>query len=113
MRVNIQDKFRTQIIPFAIGVALLLSISTNLRFENFSLGLGDLLLAVLAVVGLWSVHTHLLYFKPIVVFWVVVLIGMALGALNQGHLEPIGMRHSMAYLFTAGVSIGISGLLNA
>jgi hypothetical protein len=36
---------------------------------------------------------------------------MALGALIQGHIEPVGTRHAMAYLFTAGVSIGISGLL--
>jgi hypothetical protein len=51
LRVDIADKFRTQIIPFAIGVALLLSISTNLRFATFPLGLGDLLLALLAVIG--------------------------------------------------------------
>jgi O-Antigen ligase len=111
VRVDIADKFRAQIIPFAIGVALLLSISTNLRFATFPLGLGDLLLAVLAFVGLWSVRFQLLCFNLVVVFWIVVLIGMALGALIQGHIEPVGIRHSMAYLFTAGVSIGISGLL--
>jgi hypothetical protein len=108
---DIEDKFRTRIIPFAIGVALLLSISTNLRFATFPLGVGDLLLAVLAVVGMWSVHPQSLYVKPVVVFWGVVLVGMALGALFQGYIEPVGIRHSMAYLFTAAVSIGISALL--
>jgi hypothetical protein len=111
LRVDIADKFRMQIIPFAIGVALLLSISTNLRFATFPLGLGDLLLALLAVIGLCSVRPQMLYFRPVVLFWIVVLIGMALGVLIQGYIEPIGIRHSMAYLFTAGVSIGISGLL--
>lgn len=111
LRVDIADEFRTQIIPFAIGVALLLSISTNLRFATFPLGLGDLLLALLAVIGLCSVRPQMLYFRPLVLFWIVVLTGMALGVLIQGYIEPVGIRHSMAYLFTAGVSIGISGLL--
>lgn len=79
MRVDIANKFRSQIIPFAIGAALLLSISTNLRFATFPLGLGDLLLAALAVTGLWSVRPQLLWCKPVVVFWIAVLIGMALG----------------------------------
>ena len=111
VRVKAADKFRIQIIPFVIGVAFLLSISTNLRLATFPIGLGELLLAVLAVVGLWSARPQLLCMKPVVMFWFVVLIGMALGALIQGHTEPVGIRHSMAYLFTAGVSIGISGLL--
>lgn len=111
MRVDIANKFRSQIIPFAIGAALLLSISTNLRFATFPLGLGDLLLAALAVTGLWSVRPQLLWCKPVVVFWIAVLIGMALGVMAQGHLEPVGVRHSMAYLFTAGVSVGVVGLL--
>jgi hypothetical protein len=66
---------------------------------------------LLAVIGLCSVRPQMLYFRPVVLFWIVVLIGMALGVLIQGYIEPIGIRHSMAYLFTAGVSIGISGLL--
>lgn len=111
MKANLLNKFWTQIIPFAIGIAFLLSISTNLRSASFPVGLGELLLAVLAVVGLGAARFKLLRTTPVVIFWLMALTGMALGALIQGHIEPVGIRHSMAYLFTAGVSVGIASLL--
>ena len=111
MRVDLVNKFGAQIIPFAIGVGFLLSISTNLRFSVFPVGLGELLLAVLAVVGLGAARFKLLCTTPVVVFWLMALTGMAFGVLVQDRIEPVGIRHSMAYLFTAGVTVGISGLL--
>lgn len=110
MRAHAIVDFFAKTTPFAIGVAFLLSISTNLRFAAFPVGPGELLLALLAVIGLWRVRVQLLCANPVVVFWLVVLLGMTLGTLIHGNLEPIGIRHAMAYLFTAGVTVGISGL---
>lgn len=111
MRSNAIVDFFAKATPFVIGVAFLLSISTNLRLAAFPLGPGELLLALLAVVGLWRVRFQSLCINPVAVFWLVALIGMTLGGVIRGNLEPVGIRHSMAYLFTAGVTVGIAGLL--
>lgn len=111
MIIKFLNKLWVQVIPFAIGIAFLLSISTNLRVATFPVGLGELLLVLLAAAGFVTVRPQLWFRMPIMVFWLLALSGMGLGAIYQGTIEPIGMRHSMAYLFTAGVSVGISSLL--
>ena len=46
---NSKNLVWTQLVPFVVGLALLLSISTNLRMTSFPVGPGELILAVLAV----------------------------------------------------------------
>ena len=63
-----------QLLPFVLGFGLLLSISTNLRMSVFPVGPGELILAMLAVVGgctanLGGTGKRLLYFFGFVYLW--------------------------------------------
>lgn len=100
-----------QVLPFAIGLGLLLSISTNLRMTAFPVGPGELLLAVLALVGAVYGKPWRLWKTPVVLFWLVAAVGMWLGAWLATQKGALAAHHSMAYAFTATVTIGLAALL--
>ena len=98
-------------LPFILGFGLLLSISTNLRMAAFPVGPGELLLAVLAVVGVMYGKPWQLWKTPVVLFWLLVLICMLLGALAASQKGSLATHHAMAYAFTAAVTIGLIALM--
>lgn len=99
------------LIPFVLALGLLLSISTNLRMAIFPVGPGELTLAMLAVVGVAYGMLGQNWKTPVILFWVFACLGMLLGALVGGHKSTLADRYSMAYAFTAAISIGLSALL--
>jgi ABC-type multidrug transport system permease subunit len=68
-----------RVMPFALGLALLLSICTNLRLAAFPVGLGELLLALLSAVGAWYCKPLRFWKTPVVLFWICVGAGMVWG----------------------------------
>ena len=98
-------------IPFALGLGLLLSISTNFRMAAFPVGPGELLLAVLAAVGVIYGKPWQLWKTPVVLFWLVASIGMLLGAWLGTQKGRLATHHAMAYAFTATVTVGLVALL--
>lgn len=100
-----------QIVPFLIGVGFLLSISTNLRIAAFPVGPGELLLVVLAAVGVLYGKPWRLCKTPVVLFWLLVSMGMLLGSLVETPRGSLAAHHAMAYAFTATVTIGMVALL--
>lgn len=100
-----------QLVPFLIGFGLLLSICTNLRMEAFPVGPGELLVAVLAVVGTLFGKPWRLWKTPVVLFWLIASTGMLLGTLLATQKGALAAHHAMAYAFTASVTIGLVALL--
>ena len=105
------ETFWEQLIPFLLGLALLLSICTNLRMAVFPVGPGELLLGVLAALGV-AYGKFCRYLKtPVVMFWFFAFIGMLLGYLAANQSGASASHHSMAYAFVAAVTVGLSALL--
>jgi hypothetical protein len=99
------------LVPFVMGLGLLLSISTNLRMASFPVGPGELLLALLAIVGALFGKPWRLWKTPVVLFWLLASMGMLLGALLVIQKGSLAAHHSMAYAFTASVTLGLVALL--
>ena len=100
------------LVPFVMGLGLLLSISTNLRMSSFPVGPGDVLLALLAIMGALFGKPWRLWKAPVVLFWQFASMGMLLGAAWVGTLKgSLATHHTMAYAFTASVTIGLVALL--
>ena len=97
--------------PIALGFALLLSICTNLRMAAFPIGPGELLLALLAVVGLFCGKPWRQWKSPVVLFWIFAVTGMVLGRWLGTQQGVQAERHAMAYAFTATVTLGLVALL--
>lgn len=100
-----------QLLPFVLGLGLLLSISTNLRMAVFPVGPGELILAMLAVVGMAFGKLWRHWKTPVVLFWIGTCVGMLFGAVGASQKGPSASHHIMAYAFTASVTIGLSTLL--
>ena len=100
-------------IPFILGLGLLLSISTNLRMAAFPVGPGELLLAVLAVVGVIYGKLWRIWKTPVVLFWLFAAVGMLQGALFATQKGSLATHHAMAYAFTGAVTIGLFALMTA
>jgi O-Antigen ligase len=98
-------------IPFALGLSLLLSISTNLRMAAFPVGPGEVLLAALAGWGCIYGKLWRLWKTPVILFWLIASLGMLLGALAATQKGSLAEHHTMAYAFTASVTIGLVALL--
>jgi hypothetical protein len=98
-------------VPFLMGLGLLLSISTNLRMVTFPVGPGELVLVVLAIVGVLNCKPSQLWKMPVLLFWLLALVGMCLGALLGSQNGNLAAHHSMAYAFTASITIGLVALL--
>ena len=98
-------------VPFALGFSLLLSISTNLRLASFPVGPGELLLALLAAVGVWFGKPWRHWKTPIVLFWLCAGLGMGLGAAFVDKPGAAAAHHAMAYAFTGAVTVGLAALL--
>lgn len=103
--------FFDHLLPIFVASGLLLSISTNLRMAIFPLGPGELILAVLAGVGVAHGKFGRHWKTPVVLFWVFSCMGMLLGALAASQKGASADHHSMAYAFTAAVTVGLSALL--
>lgn len=100
-----------QVAPFALGCALLLSISTNLRFAAFPVGPGELLLALLGAAGVWFGKPWRRWKTPVVLFWLCAGLGMVLGAAFADKPGALAAHHAMAYAFTGAVTVGLLALL--
>lgn len=98
-------------VPFALGFTLLLSISTNLRLVAFPVGPGELMLALLAVAGIWLGKTWRLWRTPVVLFWLCAGLSMLLGAVFADKPGALAAHHAMAYAFTGAVTVGLAALL--
>lgn len=105
------DAIGQKAVPFALGFALLLSISTNLRLVAFPVGPGELLLALLAAAGVWFGKPWRLCKTPVVLFWLCAGGGMVLGAAFADKPGPLAAHHTMAYVFTGAVTVGLLALL--
>lgn len=107
--------FWEQVVPALIGAGFLLSISTQLRMAAFPVGPGELLLAVLAAVGVCGCVLYSqawqLWKSPVVLFWWLAAVGMLMGAWAAPAKGPLASHHAMAYAFTGAVTLGVSALL--
>ena len=99
------------LVPFVMGLGLLLSISTNLRMAAFPVGPGEVLLALLGIVGALFGNLWRVWKTPVVLFWLLASLGMLLGALLATQKGSLAAHHAMAYAFTASVTIGFVALL--
>jgi hypothetical protein len=111
MLIKKTDLVLLSVMPFLLGVGLLLSISTNLRMAAFPVGPGELLLAVLAAVGIIYGKPWRLWKTPMVLFWLLASTGMLLGALAGTQKGSLAAHHAMAYAFTAAVTVGLLALM--
>jgi hypothetical protein len=100
-----------RVVPIALGFTLLLSISTNLRLAAFPVGPGELLLALLAAVGVWFGKPLRLWKTPVVLFWICAGFGMVLGAALAEKPGASAGHHAMAYVFTGAMTVGLIALL--
>ena len=100
------------LVPFVMGLGLLLSISTNLRMAEFPVGPGEVLLALLGIVGALFGNLWRVWKTPVVLFWLLASLGMLLGALLATQKGSLAAHHAMAYAFTASVTIGCRGNAN-
>lgn len=100
-----------QFVPFVIGLSLLLSISTNLRMPTFPVGPGELLLAILTFLGMFYGKPWQIWKTPVVLFWLLAVVGMSLGSELGSQKGALAEHHSMAYAFTATVTVGLLALL--
>lgn len=100
-----------QLVPFAMGLGLLLSISTNLRMASFPVGPGELLLALLAIVGTLFGKPWRLWKTPVMLFWLLASTGLLLGSLFTNQKGSLADHHGMAYAFTASVTLGLIALM--
>jgi hypothetical protein len=94
-----------------MGLGLLLSISTNLRLAAFPVGPGELLLALLALVGTVVGKPWRLWKTPVVLFWLLASTGLLLGALFTNQKGFLAAHHGMAYAFTASVTLGLVAMM--
>lgn len=106
------ELIRKTIIPFLIGTGFLLSISTNLRMDAFPVGPGEVLLALLAGLGYKCCRIMADWRSPVVMFWLVVGLAMLFGTLASEQQGASASHHSMAYGFTAYVTIGLGMLMH-
>ena len=115
MNINVvatkQNVMWQRMLPFALGFALLLSISTNLRLAAFPVGPGELLLAFLAVLGAWLGKAWRLWRTPVLLFWLCAGLGMTLGAVFADKPGALAAHHAMAYAFTGAVTVGLLAML--
>ncbi len=98
-------------IPFLFGLAMLLSISTNLRLAAFPVGPGELMLLALAVIGFFYGQLQSLWKTPMFLFWCPVLLCMTAGALLGTMSGNMAQHHAMAYAFASVVTVGLSLLM--
>jgi hypothetical protein len=109
MKNNEIDKL--SLMPLLIGFGLLLSISTSLRNSDFPIGPGEVFLTIFAGIGFLSFEFKRLWRNPVVIFWIFALTGMFLGAWLSVDNGVNSAHHSMAYAFTAMITIGMVALL--
>lgn len=107
-----EGRFWERMIPFLVGVGLLLSICTNLRVTSYRVGPGEVVLLLLTLVGLVSAKPGVWLRNPIVWF-----IGLFAACASLGGLvsDAVGGRvdwYLKAYVFTGVVSIGLAALLS-
>ena len=98
-------------IPFLFGLAMFLSISTNLRSAAFPVGPGELMLLALAVMGFFYGQLQSVWKTPMFLFWCPVLLCMAAGALLGTLSGNMAQHHAMAYAFASVVTVGLSLLM--
>lgn len=77
----------------------------------FPVGPGELLLALLAAVGVIYGKPWRLWKTPVVLFWLFASTGMLLGALAATEKGSLAGHHAMAYAFTAAATVGLCALL--
>lgn len=94
-------------VPFAVGFALLLSISTNLRLAAFPVGPSELILALMAAAGVWFGKPWQLWKTPVVLFKLCAGPGMLLGAAFADKPSALAVHHAMVYAFTGTVTVGL------
>lgn len=115
MELKRSGLFWEHVVPALIGAGFLLSISTQLRMVAFPVGPGELLLAVLAAVGVcggvFYSQALPLWKSPVVLFWWLAAVGMLMGAWAAPAKGPLASHHAMAYAFTGAVTLGVSALL--
>lgn len=111
MESKLIKSIRNQFIPFGVGVGLLLSICTNLRMVTFPIGPGEVILAAFSLLGFIRNSAWGLWQMPIFLFWIFAGSGMFIGYLFSLQSDALSMRHGMAYIFTALISIGLAALL--
>lgn len=109
--LNSKNLVWAKLLPFVIGFGLLLSISTNLRMTSFPVGPGELVLALMAFLGVLVGKPWQLWKTPVVLFWLFTAVGMCLGDWHSSIEGGLADHHRMAYAFTAIVSIGLAALM--
>ncbi|MGV1017818.1 MAG: O-antigen ligase family protein [Fluviibacter phosphoraccumulans] len=109
LRVN---AFWGWLVPALIALGLFFSIASHLRLLTGGvIGPGEMVLAVVAGLGLLFGKPWQQIKNPIVWFWGLLVLTMGLGALTgnlQGHWV---MRNTQAYVFTGFVVLGLLSLL--
>jgi hypothetical protein len=100
-----------RVLPFFVGLVLLLSICTTLRMAAFPVGPGEVALALLAGLGFVLGKPWKLWRSPVVLFWLFAAAGMLLGSMFGTLKGGLTQHHAMAYAFTGTVTVGLSALL--
>jgi len=98
--------------PAILGISLLLTICTNLRFTEFRIGLGEILLLIVVLFGFFAAKDKLWAQNPVVWFLALFAVCASLGALIS---DAIGGRvdwYIKAYAYTGGVSVGMAALMS-
>lgn len=99
-----------KVLPWLISASIFLSISTGLRFDGYPFGIGELFL--LALVLVHFVFSKKFYEKRkdywLEYFWGAVLISMFVGYVSHFYDRHMHLHHSMAYAYTAIVTMGIA-----
>lgn len=98
-------------LPAMLGVGMLLTICTNLRFTAYRIGPGELILLLLAMLGFASVKAKLWANGPVVWFVALFAVCTSVGSLVS---DAVGGRvdwYLKAYIYTGVVAAGMGALM--
>lgn len=92
--------------PFLLAVGLFLTVCGTLRVSD-GVGIGEILLLVLAVVGWVKGPRAILISSPFAWFWCMLAVLMGLGYAFNDLIGNWVRRDTVAYLYTGAVSLGV------
>lgn len=104
-------RFTTKLCPMLLGIGMLLTICTNLRFTSYRIGPGELIVLCAVMFGFAGAQVKVWVKSPMV--WFVVLFGLC-ATIGSQVSDAVGGRvdwYLKAYIYTGVVALGMAALM--